>query len=180
VRELQLTDPFRSLVTGRLVMTPVSGGDLADLCRLKADPRVFAPMLGGVRDAVRTEEELAADQMYWGANGIGIWAARDRDTGAFHGIAGFMMREDGLGLALRFAFWPESRGRGLAREAAGAALRYAHDRAGIERVVAVAREDNTSSRIVLGGVGMRVCGSFMRDGGLLLVYESLAHWHAPR
>ncbi len=83
-----------------------------------------------------------------------------------------MQRPDGLGLALRFALWPEARGRGLAREAAGAALRFAHDRAGIARVVAVAREDNFGSRMVLGAIGMVPCGAFDREGYRRIIYES--------
>ena len=37
------------LRTARLVLTPVGGADLPDLRAIKADPRVFAIMLGGVR-----------------------------------------------------------------------------------------------------------------------------------
>ena len=101
-----------------------------------------------------------------------MWSVRDAGSAEFLGIAGLMPRSDGLGLALRFAFWPEARGRGLAREAAGAALRFAHEEAGIARVVAVAREDNFASRTVLGAIGMVACGAFMRDGHRLLIYTS--------
>jgi len=83
-----------------------------------------------------------------------------------------MERADGLGLALRFALWPEARGQGLAREAAGAVLRFAHEEAGIARLIAVARADNFASRMVLGGIGMRQVSHFVRDGTLLLVYQS--------
>src|SRR4051812_6376545 len=107
--------------TARLVLTPVGGGDLADLCAIKADPRVFAIMLGGVRTAVQSAEELAADVIAWGANGFGTWSVREH--GGFVGLTGLEQRPDGLGVALRFALWPEAQGRGLAREAAGAALR---------------------------------------------------------
>ncbi len=75
-------------------------------------------------------------------------------------------------LALRFAFDPASRGHGLAREAASAALRYAHDRAGLPRVVAVAREDNVASRSVLGGIGMRHVDTFIQDRNVMMLYES--------
>jgi RimJ/RimL family protein N-acetyltransferase len=74
---------------------------------------------------------------------------------------------------LRFAVWPEARGRGLAREAAGAALRYAHDVAGIERIIAVAREENFGSRMVLGGIGMVEVGSYVLDGRVMLLFDSL-------
>lgn len=164
------------LRTGRAVMRPVGPADLPDLQALKADPRVFAMMLGGVRSPVRAAEELAEDLAFWGAHGVGMWSVRDAAVegpqGAFLGIAGMMPRSDGLGLALRFALWPEARGRGLAREAAGAALRFAHEEAAIARVVAVAREDNFASRTVLGAIGMVACGAFKRDGHRLLVYAS--------
>jgi RimJ/RimL family protein N-acetyltransferase len=160
----------RILRTARLTLCPVSGADLPDLLALKADPRVFAVMLGGVRNPAQVQEELAEDIMFWGANSLGIWSVKE--AGAFQGIVGFHNRSDGRGLGLRFAFWPEARGRGVAREAAGAALRYAHDRVGIVRAVAVVRDENIASRTVLGAIGMVECGAFEREGFRMLVYET--------
>ena len=67
-------------------------------------------------------------------------------------------------MSLRFAFRPQARGQGLASEAAAAALRFGHERAGLARIVAVARESNFASRMVLGSIGMIVCERFERDG----------------
>ncbi len=164
--------------TARLVLTPVGGADLPDLIRLKADPRVFAVMLGGVRDAARTVEELAADVARWGAHGWGMWTVRARDDGGFVGITGFMPRPDGRGVALRFALWPEAQGQGLAREAAGAALRYGHQQAGLPRIVAVARASNFASRMVLGGIGMTEAERFQQGGHQMVLYES--RWEEAR
>jgi len=160
--------------TARLVLRPVGGGDLADLQALKGDARVFAVMLGGVRGMAQTTWELADEVAAWGARGYGIWSARERDSGAFVGIAGLMDRPDGRGISLRFALWPEVQGRGLAREAAGAALRYGHEQVALRRIIAVARMSNYSSREVLGGIGMRECDRFERDGHMMLVFESIA------
>jgi RimJ/RimL family protein N-acetyltransferase len=159
--------------TGRLIMRPVAFADLDDLVALKGDPRVFAVMLGGVRTRLRTTDELAEEIQMWGRLGVGIWSVRRRTNEAFLGIAGFMERADGRGLSLRFAFRPAAQGSGFAAEAAGAALRFAHDRAGLPRVVAVARADNFASRQVLGGIGLRECDRFVRDGVPMLVFESL-------
>jgi RimJ/RimL family protein N-acetyltransferase len=164
--------PFWSVRTARLVLTPVGGADLPDLIRLKADPRVFAVMLGGVRSAARTVDELAEEVACWGANGWGIWTVRAQEGGAFVGITGFMRRPDGRGVALRFALWPEAQGQGLAREAGGAALRYGHDQAGLARIVAVARASNTGSRQVLGGIGMVAVEQFVQAGHPMVLYES--------
>jgi RimJ/RimL family protein N-acetyltransferase len=164
--------PFWIVRTARLVLAPVGGADLPDLIRLKADPRVFAVMLGGVRSAARTVDELAEEVACWGANGWGIWSVRLRDDASFVGLAGFMRRPDGRGVALRFAVWPEAQGQGLAREAAGAALRYGHDQAGLPRIVAVARASNFASRQVLGGIGMTEAEQFVQAGHPMVLYES--------
>ena len=129
-------------------------------------------MLGGVRTPARAAEEMAEDIAFWAARGCGIWAVREAADGAFLGVTGFMQRPDGRGIALRFAFWPEAQGRGVAREAAAAALRFGHDRAGLPRIIAVARESNTASRTLLGGIGMREAASFEQGGHRMLLFES--------
>lgn len=130
-------------------------------------------MLGGVRTAVQIAEELADDVALWAARGCGIWSVRDAAEGIFQGIVGFMIRSDNNDLALRFALWPEARGRGLAREAASAALRFGHERAGLKRVIGVAREHNFPSRTVLGSIGMTECETFVHDGQVMILYESI-------
>jgi RimJ/RimL family protein N-acetyltransferase len=164
-------NPAWILRTARLVLTPVGGADLPDLRAIKADPAVFAVMLGGVRDPMQTAEDLAHNVIAWGRHGFGIWAIRE--AGRFVGITGLEHRVDGRGVALRFALWPEAQGRGLAREAAFAALRFGHDRAGLPRIVAAARETNFGSRMVLGGIGMWEAGSFEQRGYTMILYESV-------
>jgi RimJ/RimL family protein N-acetyltransferase len=162
--------PALVLRTARLVLTPVGGADLADLQAFKADPSVFAVMLGGVRNPAQVAADLAQDVINWGRYGFGIWAIRE--AGRFVGITGLEHRPDGRGVALRFALSHEAQGRGLAREAAFAALRFGHDRAGLPRIVAVARESNFSSRMVLGGIGMRDVDRFEQRGYTMILYES--------
>src|SRR5580658_5599361 len=165
-------DLFRTVSTARLILTPVGGADLFELRALKADPRVFAVMLGGVRSWAETAAELAEDVMFWGARGYGIWAVRERAGNAFLGITGLKDRPDGRGVALRFALWPEAQGHGLAREAAFVALRFGHERANLTRIIAVARTSNFASRTVLGGIGMAECDRFNQHGFEMVVYES--------
>jgi RimJ/RimL family protein N-acetyltransferase len=157
--------------TARLSLTPVSGADLPHLIALKADPSVYALMLGGVRNRWQVIEELAAEIAFWGAHGVGMFAIREGR--AFMGVTGIHERPDGRGMALRFAVWQDARGRGIAREAASAALRFAHEQAGFLRVIAVARSENFGSRMLLGSIGMTECDAFLRDGHIMLVYESV-------
>lgn len=166
-------NPAWTVCTARLLLTPVNGTDLADLTAIKADPRVFAVMLGGVRTPVWTADELAEDVAAWGADGFGMWAVRETAGGRFVGLTGLKRRPDNLGIALRFALWPEAQGRGLAREAARGALDYGHREARLARIVAVAREGNFASRMVLGGIGMTECANFVQQGYRMVLYESV-------
>ena len=164
--------PLWILRTARLVLTPVGGHDLPDLQTLKADPRVFAIMLGGVRNHAQIAGELANDVIAWGRDGYGIWSIREAASNGFVGIAGLESRPDGRGVALRFAVGPEAQGKGMAREAAAAALRFGHDRANLSRIVAIARETNIGSRMVLGTIGMTACETYQQQGQTMVVYES--------
>ena len=101
-----------------------------------------------------------------------MWVVRPVADGPALGLTGIHDRPDGRSPALRFAFTPASRGHGLGREAAGAALRFAHD-AGLTRVFAVAKEGNIASRTILGAIGMRTCDAFVRGGEMVTVYESI-------
>jgi RimJ/RimL family protein N-acetyltransferase len=167
-------NPAWCIQTGRLVLTPVTWQDLPELRALKGAPGVYGQMLGGVRSPGQVAAELAEDVVFWAARSVGMWLVRPATGGAALGTTGLHERHDGRGTALRFAFRPEVRGQGLAREAAGAALRFAHHRAGLKRVVAVTREANIASRTVLGAIGMRPCDTFDRDGSQMLLFESLA------
>ncbi len=171
-------NPAWRITTARLDLTPVCWADLAEMQALKADPLAFALMLGGVRTPQQAVKELAEDIQAWGARGYGMWTVRDRASQDFIGMTALAERPDHLGVALRFALWPQVRGSGLAREAAGAALRYAHDRAKLKRVVAVARVDNFASRTVLGAIGMSEHETFERDGVAMLVYQSVGNFRS--
>ena len=168
--------PLRSsriVTTERLMMIPPGKENLPDLIRLKGDERVFGWMLHGVRTPERATEELEDDIDFWEVRGYGTWCVFERETGAFLGICGFMERPDGRGVALRYALWPECRGKGFAREAARAALAFGH-RAGLKRIIAVARDENVASRAVLVDIGMAPAGEFRHQGHRMLVFESQA------
>jgi hypothetical protein len=55
----------RTIATARLSLLPPGPEHLEDLVRLKADERVFGPMLHGVRTPARTREELEDDMDFW-------------------------------------------------------------------------------------------------------------------
>ncbi|WP_246522607.1 GNAT family N-acetyltransferase [Neoroseomonas terrae] len=163
----------RIVTTDRLMMIPPGKENLPDLIRLKADEGAFGLMLHGIRAAERTAEELEDDIDFWEVRGYGTWCVFERETGNFLGICGLMERPDGRGVALRYALWPQSRGKGYAREAARAALDFGHA-AGLPRIIAVARFTNHASRAVMQDIGMTAAGDFRHKGHEMLVYESVA------
>lgn len=160
------------LQTGRLLLTPVHWSDLADLVALKGDPRAYAVMLGGVRSQAVVADELAQEISDWARLGYGMWVIRLVSTSGFVGVVGLQERADGRGVGLRFALMPGMQGNGFASEAASAALRFGHERAGLVRITAVAREDNFSSRQVIGSIGMRELDAFSRGSMRMLVFVS--------
>ena len=169
------------LQTGRLRLAPYGWQDLAELSVLKADPRCWALMLGGVRAPYQTALDLAEEIRFWGSHDVGMWTARISD-GRLIGVAGLHERPDSRGIALRFAFDPAMRGQGLAREAAGAVLTDAHTRGRLTRVIAVTRDSNIGSRTVLGAIGMVQVSEFDRHGDTMLLYESVREgrsWRTP-
>ena len=156
--------------TSRLLLQPVSWSDIADIARLKADGGAFGQMLGGVRNRQQTESDMADDITFWARYRVGMFTIRENNR--FIGITGVHVRPDKRGIGLRFALFPWARGRGLAREAANAALNAAHE-AGITRIVGVTPENNYPSRVILRSIGMSLCEKFIRDGQRIEVYESL-------
>ncbi|GAN59713.1 GNAT family N-acetyltransferase [Acetobacter cibinongensis] len=159
----------RTLNTGRLTLRPVSWRDMEDMVRLKADGGAFGQMLGGVCTRQQAEKEMADDIAFWACHRVGIFTIHEQ--GRFVGMTGIHDRPDGRGFGLRFALYPWASGRGIAREAANAALSFTHN-AGIRRVIAVAKESNLASRSILKGIGMQECERFVREGQTMLVYES--------
>jgi len=170
---MQALKSKRIISTERLMMIPPGKENLPDLIKLKGDEGAFGLMLHGVRTPERTAEELEDDIDFWEVRGYGTWCVFERETGDFLGICGLMERPDGRGVALRYALWPASRGKGYAREAARAAIAFGHA-AGLQRIIAVARYTNHASRGVMTDIGMRPCGDFMNKGVAMLVFESVA------
>jgi RimJ/RimL family protein N-acetyltransferase len=57
-------------------------------------------------------------------------------------------------------------------------VRFGHEVAALPRIIAVAREENFASRMVLGAVGMAESERFVREGISLLVYHSVRDQNA--
>ena len=83
-----------------------------------------------------------------------------------------MERPDGRGVAMRFALWPECRGKGYAREAAKAGLEFGH-RAGLDADHRRGLGGEPGIPQVLQDIGMVECDAFTYRDRRMIVYESL-------
>jgi ribosomal-protein-alanine N-acetyltransferase len=167
--------------TARLRLRPFVPADAAAHRRLYADPEVTRWLGGGPFVGEEAERRSARALRrfveQWEQRGFGVWAVLDRATGAFLGQCGLSALDALREIELLYAFHRAAWGRGLATEAARAALAYAFDAAGLARVIAVASPDNLASRRVLEKIGMvyekdvevfgivAVCYAITRAGG---------------
>ena len=97
------------------------------------------------------------------ARGWALWPVIHRQNSLFIGFCGF---SDGFPPDVEIGWWllPEYWGKGLATEAATAALRYGFEQFQFDRVISVAQPANRASIRVMEKLGMRFEKSFIHRG----------------
>jgi [ribosomal protein S5]-alanine N-acetyltransferase len=115
---------------------------------------------------------LQSDVEHWQAHGFGPWLLFDRAGGSFVGRAGLRWTEvEGeMRIELAWALLPQWWQRGLATEAAVAAIAAARER-GIDQLVAFTVIDNVASRRVMEKIGMRLVREIEHAGLPHVLYE---------
>lgn len=162
--------PQPVLETGRLVLRPYVAGDANDLIRELSIKDVAEGTLN-VPHPYPPERaaEFIADQALRHQNGKGIaWAVTLRDDGRLVGGVGFSLkrahRRGELAYWVARAEW----GKGIATEAARAALAYGFDVLDLHRVDAQHYVENPASGAVMSHLGMQYEGRLRqvvwRDG----------------
>jgi RimJ/RimL family protein N-acetyltransferase len=140
-----------SIETERLLLRPVQPDDLDELVRLHEDPAVAHFIGSPTRDWLA--DRIGWSREEWTERGHGMLAILDRTDGAFLGRTGLkywpQFEETELGWVLQ----PEARGRGIATEAAGAALRWGVANLDLPYVTAMIRPYNGPSIAVAERLG---------------------------
>lgn len=118
--------------TPRLVFARFQDGDRADLAAILADPEVTRQITANGSTPERRDHyarrRIAWHNAEWDAGGYGVWALRARDgalapAGEVIGWCGFAAPDlEGEDPEILYALRADSRGKGLAREAARAAI----------------------------------------------------------
>lgn len=154
--------PGPRLTTPRLVLRRWKDADRVPLAAINADPKV-SEYLPSPLTREESDAFLDRSEAHFVAHGFGLWAVEyavvgDADEGVLAGCVGLNVPGFEahftpcveIGWRLAPMFW----GRGLAVEAAQAALEFGFDRIGLEEIVAFTVPGNTRSRTVMERLGM--------------------------
>jgi ribosomal-protein-alanine N-acetyltransferase len=147
------------LHTPRLRLRPFTEADAPAHLALYRDPEVTRPLPGGpfLGDQVPVRSRRAMDRFvrHWAEKGFGVFAVEELATGRFLGQCGLNTIDELGEIEVLYALERAAWGRGLATEAAGAALAFGFDEARLPRIVAVTRPEHVTSRRVMEKLGMR-------------------------
>lgn len=145
------------LRTQRTILMPLSAADLDELGALYGDDLVMEYVDGGVRSREQTKSTLAAAERCWRAEGWGLWAIRDAETGALIGEAGLQHLFDVDNAEVEFGFTVARRywDQGYATEASHVIINDAWERYGGDLIHAMTQPENVRSQSVLHKLGFR-------------------------
>jgi RimJ/RimL family protein N-acetyltransferase len=161
------------LETPRLVLRQFEERDLDPLAAIYGDNETMQ-YLGDGRMLTRDETWRAIGGMlgHWLLRGYGMWAVVERNSGSVVGRVGFINPQGWPGFELGWVVERSRWGRGYAPEAAGAALQYAREILGQERVISLIRPANAASIRVAEKIGHRHQGSLVLFEKEALIYGS--------
>lgn len=148
--------------TERLILHAWREADWTSFAPIARDPEVMRYITGGAPWTDERIQEFVARQIAWhAAEGYCRWRLEEKSTGATIGFCGggrmHGLEDDEVevGWWLARSHW----GRGLATEAARAAIQDLFTRVGLPRVVSMAARENTASLRIMRKLGY----TFLRE-----------------
>ena len=142
--------------TERLIFRPFTEEDLPKLVEQRSDPDVNRYLGGPARqnaEALATRLKFYMD--CYDKFGFGSCAMLWKETGEMIGTAGIQPLEDTGEIEVGYSIIKPYWGLGIGTEAAKGWMAYGFNTAGLERIVAIAVEENTASRRIMEKLGMR-------------------------
>jgi [ribosomal protein S5]-alanine N-acetyltransferase len=157
---MNVSGPAPSSETACLALRPLDADDLDDLHRISNEPAVRRYLWDDEPVSRATVRDLVARsrRAFLGEN-VGLFGVRSRGREDLLGFCGLVRLEGMDEMELAYELTASVWGRGIATEAALACLRYAFERAGLERVIAAADPPNTASLRVIEKLGMKPAGN---------------------
>ena len=149
--------------TQRLTLRGFRADDWQGLARFYADDTVMRHMLPGrglssALAAERAKSNIHNFNASWAQRGYGVWAVADRASGRLLGQCGLRYVPEAEMVELLYLLNKTHWGRGLASEAAAAALVHGFGAAALARIFAVTAPQNAASQRVLHKLGFTAEG----------------------
>ena len=145
-----------ALETERLTLRGLEASDLDAYAAMYADREVVRYLEHGrPLDRAAAWRSMAIHLGHWQLRGYGQWALVERASGKLVGRAGLFEPEGWPGLEVGWVLARPHWGRGFATEAGRAALGYAYEVVGAERVISLIRPGNRPSVRVAERLGER-------------------------
>lgn len=159
------------LDTPRLRMRAWRNSDLDAYAAMCADPEVMRYIgTGATQTRAEAWRAMAAFLGHWALRGFGMWAVETKAGGELVGRVGFIQPEGWPGFELGWLLGREHWGKGYAREAAKAALRFNEEILGRDRVISLIRPENAPSIKLALALGYALAEEIDFLGGKALVF----------
>ena len=149
-------DENKEIRTNRLLLRCYSKEDLDAYARIMGDREVgkwFPKGDGYTRE--ESEKSLKNILDHWNKFGFGIWAITDKANNVLLGRCGLNNITETSEVEVDFVIAPDYWRNGYATEAAKAALNYGFENLKLNRIIGLAKPENTASRRVIEKIGMQ-------------------------
>jgi RimJ/RimL family protein N-acetyltransferase len=166
------SETSKTIETSRLFLRQFHPEDLASYATIMGEHEVgkgFPKGTGYTRE--ESKRSLDSIMSHWSKYGFGIWAITDKLTHDIIGRCGLNLIEETSEVEVDFVVAPNYWRRGFATEAAKAALTYGFTVLGLERIIALAKPENTASRRVIEKTGMHFVKNAQYWGITVLYFE---------
>lgn len=156
--------------TERCILRAWSPEDLDDATEMYLRPEHADFFLHEPIDRGHIRRGIASSILLHEKFGYSFWPLFLKETGALIGHCGLQpLREVGE-IEVGYLVVPEHRGKGIATEAARAAVGYGFKKLGLPRIVAIALPENTASIRVMEKLGMEYEKNISRKGLEFVLY----------
>ena len=167
--------PSRTVTTERLLLRPFEMDDRPAYEQIRAKPEVARYLPGGVaaaeHAAERARQTMQVFTQHWQEHDFGPWAIIEKQTAGLIGHCGLRFLPEFDAVEVLYALDTLAWGKGFATEAAQAALDYGWTELDLQKIIALALPENSSSRRVMERVGMRYVKNVTFLGYDVVYYE---------
>jgi RimJ/RimL family protein N-acetyltransferase len=169
-----------TLRTRRLILTGWTAADIGPYTEMAARPDM-SRYTGSPASEAAVWRMFAFQVGHWALRDYGMWLAHDRATGEFIGRIGLYEEHGWPGIEVAWTIRRDRWGEGLATEGGAAALEFAFDVVGRDRVISIIHPDNGPSIRVAEKLGLAFAEHRpdMHDGKPRDIYAiSRAEWES--